>query len=38
MQVLSWNVRGLGNEVKVAWVRRMIRKTRANCFLIQESK
>lgn len=38
ISIVSWNIRGIGVEVMVARVRRIIRKTRANFYFIQESK
>lgn len=38
MRVVSWNVRGLGANIKVATKRRVVRNVRANFCFIQESK
>lgn len=32
MRIVSWNIRGFGTEVKVAWARRIIKRMRANFY------
>ncbi|KAA3480295.1 Transcriptional regulator ATRX [Gossypium australe] len=38
MRIVSWNVRGLGTEVKIAMVRRLVSKHRVDVCFLQESK
>ncbi|KAK8514639.1 hypothetical protein V6N12_057537 [Hibiscus sabdariffa] len=38
MIVLSWNVRGLGSNMKFSAVRKLIRKVKAEMVLLQETK
>lgn len=38
MRIVSWNVRGMGSELKIAAIKRLIRSSRGNVCLLQESK
>ncbi|KAL4340292.1 hypothetical protein GQ457_08G036930 [Hibiscus cannabinus] len=38
MKILSWNIRGLGNEVKWSVVRRMLRSHEVEMAFLQETK
>lgn len=38
MKILSWNVRGLGNRVKRATIKEIVRKNKIDVLLIQETK
>lgn len=38
MRIVSWNIRGLGAEVKVSSISKVIRNVRANFCFLQESK
>lgn len=38
MRIVFWNVRGLGTEVKIAMVRRLVSKHRVDVCFLQESK
>lgn len=38
MKIISWNVRGLGCQIKWASVKKVIRQSRADIVLLQETK
>ncbi|KAL4323260.1 hypothetical protein GQ457_11G030710 [Hibiscus cannabinus] len=38
MKILAWNVQGLGSDVKLSVVRRVIRQEKLDMVLLQETK
>lgn len=38
MRIVTWNIRGLGSEIKIASVKRLIRQPRATACFLQETK